>query len=237
MVDMQARADVAAALRVYMAEDITAFELDDALSEACCKTKDKTVSGIVQALWFYYDDITDHKVIAHKDDWAYFNRILLLLESGGEVVYGERTWHWGRQGACALLCLAALACAFFYWGSEAYLAYAVPLGLASLLIGRWESKEQRHNEAVEAATVPFPSVTSILSARRRLPDFVRARFPKHVARRRIRQGILWRILEVTIPVYALFALSFPLRMAFLSFVLAYQSLPWFSRRGTVAFPS
>ena len=48
-----------AAIRSYMDERLTAFELDETLSDISSKTDDKTVQHVGQALWFHYDDITD----------------------------------------------------------------------------------------------------------------------------------------------------------------------------------
>ena len=71
MTDRNARDQMAKVIRAYMSEEITAFQFDDALTETSNATNDKTVQAVGQALWFHYDDCTDHKVVASKVEWDY----------------------------------------------------------------------------------------------------------------------------------------------------------------------
>lgn len=103
MVDRKARDQIAAALQSYMDERITAFELNEALWEIA--TPDKTAREIIYALWFFYDDITDHSIVASRDDWDYFNRLLLLLQSEGELENAKTQHRWTIRQCIAMICL------------------------------------------------------------------------------------------------------------------------------------
>jgi hypothetical protein len=77
---------MSAIIRDYMAERITAFELDDALDRLARSSQDRTLSFVKTLMWFHYDDLKNHKVHATKEEWDYFNRLLLLLEQGSAEV-------------------------------------------------------------------------------------------------------------------------------------------------------
>jgi hypothetical protein len=78
----------------YLADEITAFKLDEALSEIGARTKDETVQQVVALFWYHFDDVDDHKVVASKEEWDYFQRLLLILKSDAEIVQetGKRKW-------------------------------------------------------------------------------------------------------------------------------------------------
>ena len=75
MIDRIARNRVAAVIRSYMNEEITAFELHGALDEIRVQTKDRTVEKVFYCLWSHYDDLKDRKIVASKEVWDYFHRI------------------------------------------------------------------------------------------------------------------------------------------------------------------
>ena len=78
----------------YLNEELTAFKLDEALSEIGVRTKDETVKQVVNLFWYHYDDVEDHKVVASKEEWDYFQRLLLILKSDAKIVQetGKRKW-------------------------------------------------------------------------------------------------------------------------------------------------
>lgn len=45
----------------YLGDEITAFKLDEALSEIGAGTKDQTVQQVVALFWYHYDDVDDHR--------------------------------------------------------------------------------------------------------------------------------------------------------------------------------
>ena len=104
MIDRRARNKMATAIRSYMDEEMKAFQLDEELNRISDATKDKTVKDISFILYFHYDDIENHKIVASKEEWDYFNRLLLLLESDGELesINSRTIWHPFRQTVAAI---------------------------------------------------------------------------------------------------------------------------------------
>ena len=157
MIDRQARTEMCKVIRDYMAERIGALELGDELHCIAHATQDGTVKFVNKLMWYHYDDCKDHKIVASKQRWDYFNRLLLLLESEaeGDFVRVRSSWRaeWHR----------------FFHGEKP--------------------------TAAEIAVTPFPSISSLLAIRRSVEHFVRARYPKKIAGRRIRnffvEGVLW----------------------------------------------
>jgi hypothetical protein len=93
MIDCAARNEVIAAFEAYLDDTITAFEFDDRLQEI--DSEDRTVNEVVRAAWFHYDDCVDHKVHLSKQEWDYFQRLLLILRSDAELSSSEmRRWSW-----------------------------------------------------------------------------------------------------------------------------------------------
>jgi len=196
MTDRNARDTMAAALRSYMGEQITAFQFDDALGKV--RTGDTTARRIRYLLWFHYDDCKDHKIVASKEQWDYFNRLLLLLASDAEIEVAK-TWHrWRISQAAAALCLAGFAWVVIRTGFDIQLlACALPFGAVSLAIGWFNSQQRKaripsRNDAI----VPFPSIGSLRQVRRRVPGFVRTRYPAALAGRRIRSAIDSKLLHI-----------------------------------------
>ena len=74
MVDRAAREQLASILRSYMSEEITGFQLDERLDSFRRFRNGKAVELIAADLWGCYDDLRDHKVVASKQTWDYFNR-------------------------------------------------------------------------------------------------------------------------------------------------------------------
>ena len=209
---------MAKAIRSYMGEEITAFQFDDALTEAMSATEDKTVHAIGQALWFHYDDCKDHKIVASKERWDYFNRLLLLLESDGELetIKSRRRWH-PCHAVAAVFFIAFLLIAFQVGFGEQLFAYALPFGPVSMLLAWFNSRRQtKEMPAREIALAPFPSVSSLLSVRRKVASFVKVRYPASIVGRRIRDPIIDRLMWV--PRFVAWCMFSPV-------VLFFQMLP------------
>jgi hypothetical protein len=192
MIDRKARDGMAKALRSYMNEETTAFQFDQALDEATTKTEDGTAKTIGRVLWFHYDDFKDHTIVAAKEEWDFFNRVLLLLESDGELetVNSRREWH-GSQAVAAGLLIAFLAVAVRVGFGEHLFAYALPFGPPSMLIAWWNARRRRKTDrSLDAVLTPFPSVGSLMAVRRQVAGFARRRYPPNLSGRRIREPFI-----------------------------------------------
>jgi hypothetical protein len=119
-----------------MNEEITAFQFDEQLDEFRCSSSDKTVKSIARDLWGCYDDLKDHKVVASKQTWDYFNRSLLLLSSKAEVekVRSGVQWHFSQifAGGCLVL---AIFLSFRIGWKISLMEVTCPFGLVSMAIG------------------------------------------------------------------------------------------------------
>ncbi|MCA9147530.1 MAG: hypothetical protein KDB05_32375, partial [Planctomycetales bacterium] len=62
MIDRDARNDLAALIRRYLAEEIKAFDLDEQL-ERFRDSHDSGVRFVATTMWFHYDDCDDHFVV------------------------------------------------------------------------------------------------------------------------------------------------------------------------------
>ena len=156
MIDRKARDEMGKAIRDYMEERIGAFELHDSLDCIAHETEDGTVKVIGRQIWFHYDDCKDHKIVASKQTWDYFNRLLLLLESEAEAEFVRTRTSWRAE---------------------------------------WHSFFHREEpSAAEIAIMPFPSISSLLWLRRRVKVFPRSRYPRGIAKRRIRNFLVEKLM-------------------------------------------
>jgi hypothetical protein len=198
MVDRESRARLVKVIRSYMAEEMTAFQFDDVRTEICSATSDKTVKNIGKTLWFYYDDCKDHKIVASKEVWDLLNRLLLLLESDGELETTKtwREWH-PTQCVAALSVFLFVIIAFKVGFGEQLLAYALPFGPLSMLIA-WHNAQQRRKTTnpIECALTPFPTMGSLFAVRRLVGGFKKVYYPKSIASRRIRDPIIDNLMWI-----------------------------------------
>ncbi len=83
MIDRIARNQLITAIELYMNETLTAFQFDSEMTNI--NTKDATVNWAIHDLWYIYDDVTDHYIIADAELWNNLNRMVLYLKSDCEI--------------------------------------------------------------------------------------------------------------------------------------------------------
>jgi hypothetical protein len=197
----------------YLNEELTSFKLDEALSEIGTKTKDKTVEQVVQMLWYHYDDVENHKVVASKEEWDYFQRLLLFLKSDAGIVQerGERKWTARQAVAAVCLALFGLAAAKTGFGYH-LLVVTIPLGIVSMLLSHWRSRDNARRLHNQTVLVPFGSISELLSLRRKVRNFVKARYPARLGSRQIRGRVsaaaMWLHFGVVWLIFSPVALAF-----------------------------
>jgi hypothetical protein len=191
----------------YLSEELTAFKLDRVLSEIGARSKDETVKQVVDLFWCHYDDIEDHKVVASKEEWDYFQRLLLILKSDAEIVQETGQRKWTPRQAVAAVCLALFVLAVAKTGFGYHLlVVTIPLGVVSMLLSHWRSRDEARRLHDQTALMPFGSVSELLSLRRKVRNFVKARYPARLGSRQIRGpvsaaamwlhfGVVWLILS------------------------------------------
>ncbi len=188
MVDLEARKRLAVIIRGYLNDEMTAFKFDEALDEFRWDQDDETVGEIAWELASYCDNLRDHLVVADKELWDYFHRLLLVLESQCEfepVDLDGRSGRVKRFIACACLVAYCAGALWVGWNTESLWLLSVPFGVIAMALA-FGIRGGSLNIPREAAIVPFTSVYQILQARRRVPNFAKQPYPKALADRRIR---------------------------------------------------
>jgi hypothetical protein len=171
----------------YLSEELTAFKFDEQLSQIAAGTKDETVKRVASLFWYHYDDCDDHKVVASKEEWDYFQRLLLILKSEADILSESGNRKWTARQALAAACLAIFVVVLVKTGFGAHLFLAtVPLGFVSMLLSHWRSCVQARRMHEQTALIPFGSMSELLSLRRKVNSFVKARYPVRIGSRRIR---------------------------------------------------
>jgi hypothetical protein len=151
------------------------------------RTKDETVKHVADLLWYHYDDLEDHKVVASKAEWDFFQRLLLILKSDADLVEETGKRRWTARQAVAAVCLAifGVAVARTGWGYHLFWA-TIPLGGVSVLLKLWHSSLEEPRLRQQAPLIPFGSVSEMRSLRRKVRGFVKSRYPLWLGSRQIR---------------------------------------------------
>ncbi len=206
MIDRTARKEIADNLRSYLNEEITAFKFNDAIQEVARKTKDRTAQEMIKALWSCYDDCTDHKVVATKEVWNFFYRIMLLLESEGELeIVKVRKWSLRQIVAAGALAIFMFIAFSVGWGDHLFIV-SIPFGFISILLSFWHSRTTCKPDKIEIALTPFSSVQDLLSARRKVAVFHKKPYPDELLKRKIRHPITNKIMWLpSIAMWLIFA--------------------------------
>jgi len=187
VVDRPARNALAATIRQFLEEQTSAFAFDEALQKFHDST-DPTVRLVAEAMWYHYDDCKDHMVALSKLEWDYFQRLLLLLESDGQIALTtELRWHWTQLAALGCLIALGGCVAVFGWGQH-LLAFSIPFGLVSIGISRWRQRI-RPAEAYDQLLTPFASFAELNAIYRTTAAFAKKRYPRALAGRRIRSRV------------------------------------------------
>lgn len=225
VLDREARDQLRVLVRSFLDEECSAFEFDEALQEFS-GSADSAVRFVAEMAWYHYDDYEDHYAALSRREWGLFQRLLLLLESDCQVESEQKwLWSWTQAVALGLLAIFVAMLCRVPW-DDALLIYGMPLGLASVLLGKL-----RRSGVVatpfEQVLYPFASFADLRDAYDAV-SFRKARYPRHLSQRRIRSplGALGMQLH-----YLTFLLMFgPL-------VLALQTLPRSMSHAHVAPPA
>lgn len=183
VVDREARDRLSHAIRNYLEDEITAFEFDTRLDEICNASKDPTVHVVRSQLWYHYDDIKDHKAVLSREQWNFFQRLLLLIGSGLHMsIEHGRVWHWRQLvAAMALACYIVLAVRLG-WGEQLWII-SLPFGLISIALSRFYPSDTK---AIDPALVPFATLAQMERVYRSVLDFRKQPYRRDIAGRAIR---------------------------------------------------
>lgn len=212
MVDRKARDELVTAVEAYVDEQSTAFQFDEQISDVVKRTDDVTVQKVAFALWFHYDDCTDHKVSMSKPEWDFYQRLLLLLHS--DMEWHERTrrvWTW-RQTAAGMAFVGFLAVAFWTGFGPHLFVVSIPFGLLSMVLSYGSVASTQPPEDDKQRFVPFRSFAELRAARYAQASFRKRGFPPQIANRRVRSPLINWIY--TIQSWATWLLFAPVALLF-----------------------
>ena len=188
MIDREARNELAALIRRYLAEEIKAFDLDEQL-DRFRDSYDSGVRFVATTMWFHYDDCDDHFVVASKPQWDYFQRLLLLIESNSTVTH-ERHRQWSISQLFAGLLVAACIWIAIHLGVGSHLlVFFVPFGIASIILSRFRRPVIAEGP-FDAIITPFSSIGDLRIAYESAGAFRKRQFPRQIERRLIRSPLM-----------------------------------------------
>ena len=168
-----------------------------------------------------------HKIVTSKEEWDYFHRILLLLESDGELeITRVRKWSYRQLIAACSLALFFPIALYSGWG-EQLLAVSVPFGIVSILLYFGRRKTTPAIDPLDITLTPFSSISELLTARRRVLLFTKKRYPNHLKSRKIRNPISDKIMLIP---------SVLIWLIFAPIPLLFQVMPDTDRRMKVTMP-
>jgi len=189
-VDRQNRDRLVLSIRRFLTEETTAFEFDEEIHTIRRDSDDATLDYVAGALWFHYDDLIDHAVALCRQEWDYFHRLILLLESDAHVhARKERVWCLAQVGA-AIGFLGFLICALKVGIGDHLVALTIMFGVFSILLSLWRRQYEPKSTPREQSLIPFSSVRELLTVRRSVEGFVKLRYPNRVQSRRIRSPMM-----------------------------------------------
>ena len=92
------------------------------------------------------------------------------------------------------------------------LVVTMPLGVVSMLLSHWRSRDEARRLRDQTALMPFGSVSELLSLRRKVRNFVKARYPAQLGSRQIRGPVsaaaMWLHFGVVWLIFSPVALAF-----------------------------
>ena len=215
IVDRKSRDALVVAINRYLGDETTAFQFDDEIFSI--NSDDSTVSHIVCNLWCFYDDCKDHKVRLSRDEWDYFQRLVLVLQSNGHIeVITRRRWDFTQLIAISALLLFLYAASWLGLGMQLF-ALAIPFGVVSIAISCWRSRSAaRKPDPTTMFLSPFSSFSELIHLRRGVPRFRKRKCPAGMKRFNIRSPL--EETAVKLQYYAG-------RLLFAPLVLMFQALP------------
>jgi hypothetical protein len=219
MIDRHARDAMSEAVQSFMDQRIGSDKFDDTLNQITSTTQDGSVRAVKDALWSFYSDTEDHKIRLTKQGWDLLNRLRLALASDVEAEWYRTGRRWNIYRTIFALCLAGFGvvalCAGF---GMLFVLYWVLAGFVTCTLVWVQLRNERKAWSPSFPTFPFPSISAILSVRRQVPNFARARYPKSMASKAKLHGylneirlLIWLPFWVLMAPLALLLLALPIR--------------------------
>jgi hypothetical protein len=188
------RDSLAELIQSFLASNISAFAFDEQL-DAFRGSDDPVIRHVVDAVWYYYDDCDDHLVCLSKQEWDYFQRLLLVLASDCRVQTKScRRWSVRQLIAGLSLCLFAYFAVRTGWGQHLFIL-SIPFGAISIALSFWSSLRTSGPDPFASIIFPFATFSDLATAYR-LSGFRKTQYPKHIGERAIRSPFMAAVWQI-----------------------------------------
>lgn len=195
-VDRDARRELAAVIRGFLNDEIKSYDLAD--RSFGIRSKDKTVHWCASVLWGFYDDCRTHKVVLGKSEWDYIQRMLLVLEGGGEVRTGRMPALSRELNYLTVILIGmVVTIASLYVYQPTWLAFFAWLGLSVGTVA--VDSSIRAKFTAYAHLDPFNSFGELYRLRRYCSGFHKQPYRDEIGKRHIRHPILETNVEDVVP--------------------------------------
>lgn len=193
------RQSLATLLQSFLASEISAFQFDEQL-DAFRDSDDPLILYVADAAWHYYDDCNDHLVCLSKQEWDYFQRLLLVLTSNCRIeTESKRQWSLKQLIATISLCMFGFFAVQWGWGYH-LLILSAPFGFISIALSLWDPKANSTPDPFASAISPFATFADLTTAYHS-SGFRKTRYPQHINNRTIRSPFMqafWRLYSYTV---------------------------------------
>lgn len=204
MVDRIARDTMCKVIEDYLEERIMAFEFDEQINAN--DTQDESVLELTGALWNFYDDLKDHQVVLNKQEWGFFQRILLFLKTDNEISdqYScelRSISDWTQWIALAALAIQLLLLVLYF--DHALLIVlmggfiSLPIELRRMHLHKLliSPEERKARDWLGLNFYPFSSTLEMMQAAR-TTGYRKQPYPERLIGRRIRSEIIEDAIKV-----------------------------------------
>lgn len=224
-IDRANRDRLANAIRDFSERRIGASTFDDEIIKVESKSNDDTVQEIVFLLWFHYDDFLDHPAILSREEWDFFQRLLLVLESDAHLIEHRTRIRSASRWIATLSSVGAAVWAWRVGLNEGLYLVAMACAPIAILLWLWQNQIKSTPTDREMRLTPFSSTCEMLCVRRSVPGFRKMRYPGPVMKARLRSR--WLEWLMWVPGLLMMWVLAPL-------FLLVQALPQFDTRYSVS---
>ena len=174
-VDREERDKLIEIINRFINREITSFQYDDELFEELSyisedSLTDQTIIKTRDILWYYYDDIVDHKAEFSKEAWDFHQRLILILKSDAHIREESKS-HFTHFHPQAAIELSLFILSYFIFGISMHLAVAyILIFIQSILLNRVKRKEIPVYSEQERAVMPFSSVSEMAKVYKSVND-------------------------------------------------------------------
>ena len=207
------RSSLAKLIQSFLDSEITSFQFDEQL-EAFDRSDDPIINHVVDAVWLHYDDCTDRFVCFTKQQWDYFQRLLLVLSSDCRLeTESQRHWSIKQLFAAITLCVFVYFAAQFGWG-EQLLILSIPVGVVSIGLSFWQHRDTTVANPYAPIIFPFATFSDLAKAYHS-SGFRKKRYPRHIGERKIRSRLTDAFGQIQ--AYTIWLIFSPIPLLFQSF--------------------